>query len=108
MGIMTESTVESATLAWLSELGWQVKHGSEIAPDGLFAERQDYSQLVLNQRLRDALARLNPHLPPEARESTGSNPGAAQPCASPDARGRRDGRVPARRWLHRQGAGPRP
>jgi type I restriction enzyme R subunit len=62
----SESTVESAALAWLSELGWQVKHSSEIAPDGLFAERQDYSQVVLNQRLRDALARLNPDLPPEA------------------------------------------
>jgi type I restriction enzyme R subunit len=61
-----ESTVECAALAWLSELGWQVKHSSEIAPDGLFAERQDYGQVVLNQRLRDALARLNPDLPPEA------------------------------------------
>jgi type I restriction enzyme R subunit len=63
---IVESTVESAALAWLSELGWQVKHSSEIAPDGLFAERQDYGQVVLNQRLRDALARLNLDLPPEA------------------------------------------
>ena len=63
---IVESTVECAALAWLSELGWQVKHGSEIAPDGLFAERQDYGQVVLEQRLRDALARLNPDLPPEA------------------------------------------
>jgi type I restriction enzyme R subunit len=66
MSTFSESTVESAALAWLSELGWQVKHGSEIAPYGLFAERQDYGQVVLNQRLRDALARLNPDLPPEA------------------------------------------
>ncbi len=63
---MAESIVESAALAWLSELGWQVRHGTEIAPDGLFAERQDYGQVVLEQRLRDALARLNPDLPPEA------------------------------------------
>jgi type I restriction enzyme R subunit len=63
---MMESTVESATLAWLSELGWQMKHGTEIAPEGLFAERQDYGQVVLEQRLRDALARLNRDLPPEA------------------------------------------
>jgi type I restriction enzyme R subunit len=63
---IVESTVESAALAWLSELGWQVKHGPEIAPEGLFAERQDYGQVVLEQRLRDALARLNPDLPPEA------------------------------------------
>jgi type I restriction enzyme R subunit len=63
---IVESTVESAALAWLSELGWQVKHGPEIAPDGSFSERQDYGQVVLEQRLRDALARLNPDLPPEA------------------------------------------
>jgi type I restriction enzyme R subunit len=68
MGIMTEATVESAALAWLSELGWQVKHGPDIAPDGLFAERRDFGQVVLEQRLRDALARLNPTLPAEALE----------------------------------------
>jgi type I restriction enzyme R subunit len=66
MSAFTESDVESAALAWLSELGWQVKHGSEIAPDGPSAERRDYGQVVLEQRLRDALARLNPGLPPEA------------------------------------------
>jgi type I restriction enzyme R subunit len=65
---IAESTVEHSALAWLSDLAWEVKHGPEIAPDGLFAERQDYSQVVLNQRLRDALARLNPDLPPEALE----------------------------------------
>jgi type I restriction enzyme R subunit len=68
MGIMTEATVESAALALLSELGWQVKHGPDIAPDGLFAERRDFGQVVLEQRLRDALARLNPTLPAEALE----------------------------------------
>jgi type I restriction enzyme R subunit len=66
MTTFTESTVESAALAWLSELGWQVKHGPDIAPDGLFAERRDYGEVVLAQRIRDALARLNPMLPAEA------------------------------------------
>ncbi|MGB9753480.1 type I restriction endonuclease subunit R [Roseiflexus castenholzii] len=65
---LTESTVESAALAWLESLGWQVKHGAEIAPGELFAERADYGQVVLEQRLRDAFARLNPDLPPEALE----------------------------------------
>jgi len=49
MGIMTESAVEQAALAWLSELGWQVKHGPDIAPDGLLAERRDFGQVVLEQ-----------------------------------------------------------
>jgi type I restriction enzyme R subunit len=55
MSAFTESEVESAALVWLSKLGWQVKHGSEMAPDGLFANRQDYGQVVLDQRMRDAL-----------------------------------------------------
>jgi len=55
MSKLVESGVEQAALAWLSELGWQVKHSSEIAPDGLFAERQDFGHGVLEQRLRDAL-----------------------------------------------------
>ena len=66
MGVMTESTVESAALAWLESLGWQVRHGAEIAPGELLAERQDHGQVILEQRLRDALTRLNPDLPPEA------------------------------------------
>ncbi len=63
---ISEAQIESATLAWLSELGWVVKHGAEIAPDSTVAERQDYGQVILEQRLHDALARLNPDLPPEA------------------------------------------
>ena len=55
MSTFSESTVECAALPWLSELGWQVKHGPDIAPGGLFAERLDFGQVVLEQRLRDAL-----------------------------------------------------
>jgi type I restriction enzyme R subunit len=65
---LTESAVESAALAWLESLGWAVKYGPEIAPDGLLAERADYRDVVLCGRLRDALARLNPHPAQEALE----------------------------------------
>jgi len=68
MTSFTESTVESAALAWLEAGGWRVAHGSDIAPDMPAAERRDYSDVVLAQRLRDALARLNPDLPAEALE----------------------------------------
>ena len=56
----TEATVEDATLAYLESLGWT------IAPSAAAAERTDYGQVVLEQRLRDALARLNPSLPDSA------------------------------------------
>ena len=62
----TESTVEDAALAWLESLGWNVAHGPDIAPDTLGAERRDYGAVVLERRLRDALARLNPTLPTDA------------------------------------------
>ena len=65
---VTESVVEQAALAWLEAAGWQVAHGPDIAPDTPAAERADYGEVVLAQRLRDALARLNPELPAEALE----------------------------------------
>jgi type I restriction enzyme R subunit len=63
---LTESIIEAAALAWLESLGWTVKNGPEIAPGELAAERADFGQVVLAQRLQDALARLNPTLPAEA------------------------------------------
>ena len=66
MTTITESIVEEAALAWLTGLGWQVGRGADVAPDALGAERSDYGQVVLERRLRDALALLNPVLPASA------------------------------------------
>ena len=66
MAGFTESDIEEAALAWLADLGWAVAHGPDIAPDALAAERSDYGQVLLEQRLRDSLARLNPDLPADA------------------------------------------
>ncbi len=68
MTAFTESVVEEAALAWLEGVGWQVRNGAEIAPGEPAAERDDYGQVVLPQRLRDALVRLNSLLPTEALE----------------------------------------
>ena len=59
---MNESVIEQAALEWIENLGWSVKYGPNIAPDMLFSERADYQEVVLEKRLRDALARLNPDL----------------------------------------------
>jgi type I restriction enzyme, R subunit len=45
-----------------------VLNGVEIAPGDSAAERTDYGQVLLEQRLSDALTRLNPELPAEALE----------------------------------------
>ena len=66
MTTITEADVEEAAMAWLVGVGWQVKHGRDIAPDAPDAERGDYGQVVLERRLRDALAELNPDLPVDA------------------------------------------
>ena len=66
MTTISESTVERATLDWLTGLGWKVAHGPDIAPDTRSAERADYSQVVLERRVRDVLPTLNPDLPVES------------------------------------------
>ncbi len=66
MTTITEAVVEEAALAWLADLGWGVEHGPDIAPDTPNAERADYGQVVLERRLRDTLAELNPALPLDA------------------------------------------
>ena len=66
MTTLTEADVEQAALGWLADLGWQVAHGPDIAPDATGAERTDYGQVVLEHRLQDALALLNPTLPADA------------------------------------------
>jgi len=75
MSGFTESHVEEAALAWLESAGWQVAHGPDIGPpclpagrDTPAAERDDYGEVVLVRRLRDALSRINHDLPAEAIE----------------------------------------
>jgi len=62
----TESTVEAAALEWLQEIGYTVVGGPDIAPGEPAAERATYGDVILAQRVRDGLARLNPTLPQEA------------------------------------------
>ena len=49
---------EAAALEWLGALGWQTAHGPDIGPGAPGEERADYGAVVLERRLRDALARL--------------------------------------------------
>jgi type I restriction enzyme, R subunit len=66
-GFITEEVVEQGTLNLLRDsLGYTIASGPEIAPDGIAPERLSYQQVVLNGRLRAALTRINPQLPPEA------------------------------------------
>lgn len=64
----SESDIESAALAWLENLGYQILFSPKIAPGMPASERENYGQVVLERRLRQVLERLNPDVPPDALE----------------------------------------
>jgi type I restriction enzyme R subunit len=53
--IITESIVELAALDWLGGLGYEVLSGLLIAPGEPAAERADYKQVFLFDRLQTKL-----------------------------------------------------
>src|SRR5690606_21590640 len=68
MALYSEQELEQAALEWFQELGYETQYGPELSPEGDYPERKDYSQVVLEERLREALSRINFTLPPEAIE----------------------------------------
>lgn len=65
---MTEDQLEQETLGWLSDVGYTLLNGYEIAVDGSTPERPDYQNTLLPFRLRETINRLNPNIPLAARE----------------------------------------
>jgi len=68
MNKLTENDIERYTIEELKRLGFQFLHGPDISPDGEFPERQAYSDVILKDRLRTAIQRLNPAIPADAGE----------------------------------------
>jgi len=64
----TESIIEQTTLDWFKDLGYSIVFGGDIAPEEPAAERENYGEVILAERLKAALKRINPNLPPEALE----------------------------------------
>src|SRR3989344_1117493 len=64
----TESTVEDAALSWVKELGYCILHGPEIAPEEPKAERTSFAEVILGERFRASLCRLNPKVSGEILE----------------------------------------
>ncbi|HOX69824.1 MAG TPA: type I restriction endonuclease subunit R [Burkholderiaceae bacterium] len=65
---MTEDQLEQECLGWLADVGYAHLYGPDIAPDGTAPERGDYRQVLLIERLRQAVAKLNPGIPQAARD----------------------------------------
>lgn len=49
-------------------MGYSILNGPDIAPGELFAERASYSDVLLEKRIKSALASINPSIPQDAIE----------------------------------------
>src|SRR3954447_6690519 len=64
--ISEDVLAEKPALDGLRAAGWEHVHGSQLAAEETGAERSRWSDVVLLDRLRRAVERLNPQLPPES------------------------------------------
>ena len=65
---ITEETVEKVAIDWFLSMGYSYVNGLSMAPGEACSERDSFKDVVLERRLRDAIDRLNPQIPSEARE----------------------------------------
>ena len=56
---IVEQEIEDACIEWLEDLGYEYQPGPEISPDGEKPERKDWKDVVLVERLRNALKKIN-------------------------------------------------
>jgi len=66
---ITENNIEESAIELLHSQGWAYADGKALSPEGILCERESYEQIVLTKRLRDAIARINPHIPADAQEA---------------------------------------
>lgn len=64
----TEQQLEEAAIEVMKELDYEYQYGPDIAPDGDNPEREDYREVILKNRVLEALRKLNPNLPDDAIE----------------------------------------
>ncbi|GMU86838.1 MAG: hypothetical protein AMXMBFR48_20790 [Ignavibacteriales bacterium] len=66
---ITENIIEHSAIEILQELGWSYALGKDISPEGVNCEREIFSEIILVNRLREAVARINPDIPVSAQEA---------------------------------------
>jgi len=67
MAVISEDHIEQVVIQEFTALGYQYLNGAEISPEGIFQERE-FNEVVLKQRLEQAIHKLNPNVPVEAKE----------------------------------------
>lgn len=68
MAFLSEAAVEQALLDQLRALDYSIEREEDIGPDGHRPERESHDEVVLKRRFEDAVSRLNPGLPLDARQ----------------------------------------
>jgi type I restriction enzyme R subunit len=79
--ILDEAKLELEAIKLLEKQGYEYVPGLETGPDGAHPERQRFSDVLLENRLRAAVNRLNPDIPEETQEQAIRE---IQGIASPD------------------------
>lgn len=64
---ITESAIELLAIQRLESLGYHYLNGPDIAPDGHSPERETFEQVLLIDRLKNAVRKINPGIPSDAQ-----------------------------------------
>ena len=67
MAFISEAALEQMLVDQLGMLGYNIAAEEIIGPDGSQPERESHDQVILTRRLAEAVARINPNVPEEAR-----------------------------------------
>lgn len=65
---MTENEIEKLAIALLEHQGYTYINGVQLAPDAGDMERTSFEEVVLKQRLENAVRRINPMIPIDAQQ----------------------------------------
>ncbi|MDX9770690.1 MAG: type I restriction endonuclease subunit R [Tenuifilaceae bacterium] len=76
VNVITEDSIEQVFIQELIALGYSYLHGATISPDGIpspsggsqMGAEREFNEVVLRQRLQNAIATINPNVPTEAQE----------------------------------------
>jgi type I restriction enzyme R subunit len=67
VAVISEDHIEQVVIEEFIELGYEYINGVEISPEGVYKERE-YNEVVLKNRLQEAIAKINSKVPYEAQE----------------------------------------
>ncbi|HIP83576.1 MAG TPA: type I restriction endonuclease subunit R, partial [Desulfocapsa sulfexigens] len=68
MSKITENAIENFCIELLEKQGYEYLYAPDIAPDSDKPLRSSFEEVLLSARLRDAVARINPTIPYDARQ----------------------------------------